>query len=320
MEALESAFRATAVRWWTSHKKQIPTWEVCQKLLRLRFSDQLATAHSKFDGKTCPQDHLSNCYEAWKYIPHDEWVHRFVHTLGPLAKNWYEEAELRRDTVSWDCLVHSFVNTFSTNDVCPALDAAIRVIHTKVFNDQEMTETHPDWATQEAFAVECYNFTVEEEENPRSLAIPETEGYCDVHGPTVEVPEVTQPLKTRTVNIGSEAQPKFATIGDYWDNEMVSKVTQLLHEYQDLFPTKFSEMKGILGDIGVMKIPLNPDSNPVKQHPYRLNPKYKEKVKLELEKMLAAGIIEPVEESDVDTERGGESVCRQFYNFSVYQG
>ena len=89
---------------------------------------------------------------------------------------------------------------------------------------------------------------------------------------------MTQPLKTRTVNIGSEENPKYATIGDYWDDEMVSKVTQLLHEYQDLFPTKFSEMKGILGDIGVIKIPLKPDAKPMKQRPYRLNPKYKKKV------------------------------------------
>ena len=117
-------------------------------------------------------------------------------------------------------------------------------------------------------------------------------------GPVVEAPEVTQPLKTRTVNIGSEEQPKLATIGDYWDDEMVSKVTQLLHEYQDIFPMKFSKMKGILGDIGVMKIPLKPDAKPVKQCPYRLNPKYKDKVKVELEKMLAVGIIEPVEESE----------------------
>ena len=78
---------------------------------------------------------------------------------------------------------------------------------------------------------------------------------------------------------------------------MVSKVTELLHEYQDLFPTKFSEMKGILGDIGVIKIPLKADAKPVKQRPYRLNPKYKEKFRMELDKMLAAGIIEPVEES-----------------------
>jgi len=32
--------------------------------------------------------------------------------------------------------------------------------------------------------------------------------------------------------------------------------------------------------------------------PYHLNSKYKEKVRLELDKMLEAGIIEPVEESD----------------------
>ena len=36
-------------------------------------------------------------------------------------------------------------------------------------------------------------------------------------------------------------------------------------------------MKGILGDIGVIKIPLKPDAKPVKQRPYRLNPKYKQK-------------------------------------------
>ena len=73
---------------------------------------------------------------------------------------------------------------------------------------------------------------------------------------------MTQPLKTRQVNIGSEEKPKYATIGDYWDEEMVRKVTQILHEYQDLFSTKFSEMKGILGDIGVIKIHLKPDAKP----------------------------------------------------------
>ena len=90
--------------------------------------------------------------------------------------------------------------------------------------------------------------------------------------------------------------PKYTTIGDYWDEEMVRKVTELLHEYQDLFPMKFSEMKGILGDIGVIKIPLKDDAKLVKQCPYRLNPKYKEKVRLELDKMLAAGISEAVKE------------------------
>lgn len=57
-------------------------------------------------------------------------------------------------------------------------------------------------------------------------------------------------------------------------------------------------MKGIIGDLRVMRIPLKPDVDPVKKRPYRLNPKYKEKVKEELDKMLIKGIIEPIEESE----------------------
>jgi hypothetical protein len=56
-------------------------------------------------------------------------------------------------------------------------------------------------------------------------------------------------------------------------------------------------MKGIKGPIGEMKIPLKLDAKPVKQRLYRLNPKYKDKVKIELDRILEAGIIEPVEES-----------------------
>jgi len=70
------------------------------------------------------------------------------------------------------------------------------------------------------------------------------------------------------VNVGSEAQQKFANISDYWDEDTVDKVTKLLWEYQDFFPTKFSDMNGIVGDLGVMKITLNPDAKPVKYHPY----------------------------------------------------
>jgi hypothetical protein len=55
-------------------------------------------------------------------------------------------------------------------------------------------------------------------------------------------------------------------------------------------------MKGIKGPMGEMKIPLKPNVRLVKQIPYRLNPKYKEKVKIELDRMLEARIIEPVEE------------------------
>jgi len=102
----------------------------------------------------------------------------------------------------------------------------------------------------------------------------------------------------KQVNIGMEEEPKFARIGEYWDDVMVDKVAKLLHEYQDLFPTKFTDLKGIIGDLDVMKITLKPDTKVVKKIPYHRNPKYKQKVHLELEKMLSAGIIELVEEFD----------------------
>ena len=44
-----------------------------------------------------------------------------------------------------------------------------------------------------------------------------------------------------------------------------------------------------------MRITLKPDARPVKQHPYQLNPKYKQKVKEEIDKILTAGIIELME-------------------------
>lgn len=45
-----------------------------------------------------------------------------------------------------------------------------------------------------------------------------------------------------------------AIIGDYWDDEIVRQVADLLKEYQDIFLTTFLEMKGIAGELGEMKI------------------------------------------------------------------
>jgi hypothetical protein len=49
-----------------------------------------------------------------------------------------------------------------------------------------------------------------------------------------------------------------ASIGDNWDEKTVESIAELLHEYSDLFPKKFTEMKGIVGEMGEMMIPLRP--------------------------------------------------------------
>jgi hypothetical protein len=45
-------------------------------------------------------------------------------------------------------------------------------------------------------------------------------------------------------------------IGDYWDEKIMEIITKLLREYNDLFPKTFTEMKGIVRELGQMNIPL----------------------------------------------------------------
>lgn len=128
-------------------------------------------------------------------------------------------------------------------------------------------------------ALECYNVTTDDgEEDPRNINIPKSEGHREVKGPKAQILNISEPLNTNEVNIGSEAQLKFVKISYYWDEDIVDKFTEVLHEYQDLFPTKLSDIKGIVGDLRIMKITLKPNVKLVKQLPYQLNPKYKEKV------------------------------------------
>jgi hypothetical protein len=76
-------------------------------------------------------------------------------------------------------------------------------------------------------------------------------------------------------NIGSVENPKIAYIRDYWDEQAMDEVHSLLLEYEDLFLKTFSELKGIKGSMGEMKIELKPDSRPLKNRPYHLNHRIK---------------------------------------------
>jgi len=55
-------------------------------------------------------------------------------------------------------------------------------------------------------------------------------------------------------------------------------------------------MKWIDSELGEMNIPLKQNAKPVRQKPYILNLKYKEKIKEEIERMLEEGIFEPMVE------------------------
>lgn len=113
--------------------------------------------------------------------------------------------------------------------------------------------------------IKCKNLSIEDiEDDPRNVIISESEGERAVAGPALGMVDVTKPLKLKEVNIGTEQQPKLANIWDYWDDETIRNFAEPLMEYQDLFPTKFSKLKGFVGDLGVIKIMLKPNARPIK--------------------------------------------------------
>jgi len=73
----------------------------------------------------------------------------------------------------------------------------------------------------------------EDDDDPRNINISKIEGSGEIRGPSLEDPNIITPQKMKQVNI--EAEPKYAMLGDYWDDATVDKVVELLHKYQDLF-------------------------------------------------------------------------------------
>ena len=65
----------------------------------------------------------------------------------------------------------------------------------------------------------CYNLSGEPEDDDesRNVNILESEGSCNVTTPDITTDSMSQPLKIRKVNIGSDENPKFSNVGDYWD-------------------------------------------------------------------------------------------------------
>jgi len=169
-------------------------------------------------------------------------------------------------------LLKEFICTFDgeTDRQFPAIDSALQVVMRMIWSEPiKKHEVEEEKMVKQAMV--CYKLAIEEgdaedhNEELHHIEIPETIGERDVQGPKLQNLDITQPLQITQVNIGTEDQPKFAKIGGYWDEETVSKITELLKEYQEIFPTKFSEMKGIVGALGVMRIPLKVDAKPCKQ-------------------------------------------------------
>jgi hypothetical protein len=73
------------------------------------------------------------------------------------------------------------------------------------------------------------------------------------------------------------------------------KVQQLLTEFKDVFARSCKKLKRIPRSICEHKIELTVDARPIKQQPYRMNPNYAHRVRKDLNKLLDARFIFPIE-------------------------
>ena len=77
-------------------------------------------------------------------------------------------------------------------------------------------------------------------------------------------------VKTKEVDISNDDRPKIAKIGDYWNEHQTTEIINLLREFQDVFARDYKDLKGLVQEMGEMKIDTKPDVRPVKKRTYKL--------------------------------------------------
>jgi hypothetical protein len=192
----------------------------------------------------------------WKLTPPKEWPHYFVHTLEGIPANWYTNQELRRATTTWTELQQNFTVTFSFEHENPNIDATLKMIRGVIFIKEPevklITEEQQRNKQLIKELLSCYHVHEDapEKDDPCDIQIKEAEGEREVEGPPIESKVIAVPIKVKKVNIGTVENPKMASIGYYWDEQTIERITELLCEYNNLFPTTFTKMKGIAGELG----------------------------------------------------------------------
>ena len=136
-------------------------------------------------------------------------------------------------------------------------------IKNEIFTSEDVTRLLPLYSALKLSmnihdVLECYNGKYQEVEYLRNLKVSKTKGECTIEGHELGFVDYAKRLKTCKVNINTKENPKFTNIRDYWNEESLEKVVDLLHEYHDLFSTTFLEMNGIVGELWKMRIPLKP--------------------------------------------------------------
>ena len=134
----------------------------------------------------------------------------------------------------------------------------------------------------------------EEEYEPDPESIIELSRAREAFEKEMEISHRVTASALEEVNIGTTEVPRLLSIArDLTSGEKMA-MTELLREYRDVFAWSHKDIKGLDPKFYQHKINLSIDAKPVQQRHYRMNPNYAACVKEEIDKLLKAGFIRPV--------------------------
>ena len=70
-------------------------------------------------------------------------------------------------------------------------------------------------------------------------------------------------IKTKELNILADNKSNLEKIGDCWSKEKTTEIVNLLKEYQDVFARYYKDLKGLVQEMGEMKIEILLDAKPI---------------------------------------------------------
>ncbi|MCO5559818.1 hypothetical protein L7F22_013422 [Adiantum nelumboides] len=101
-----------------------------------------------------------------------------------------------------------------------------------------------------------------------------------------------------TVPVPIKGDDKVVLLGASLEPSLWDELISLCQEYHDIFAWDYTELKGFPPELVVHRIPLKPGALPVRQRQRRLPEHYREGVYMEIKKLLEAGLIFPVDNTE----------------------
>jgi hypothetical protein len=151
--------------------------------------------------------------------------------------------------------------------------------------------------------------TLEEE-----LALPcldDVADYFSLAEEEVELQDLEQEVKPKTSHVDFKQLPPGLqyvflngnhetpmTISDKLSNDETRRLVATLEKYRSVIGYSLKDLKGISPSLCTHRIPMEQDHKPIREHQGRLNNAMREVVKKEVLKLLKAGIIYPISDSE----------------------